>query len=240
MEKNQIIIGLIIRFFVSFLIILFWMAYRIFYLVNDDKSFWKNAMCFDDKVSNYSAFVSYSLAQDLYLRDFLLIIYSFLLDGSFFGLLIYFILKGKSPFPIIHILLFVLLNFFISQVFTQFGTFDTIIDQSPGFISFLSSYTSSQNSRYFYSSFPGLFLVIALQFYEFKFFGLFWFLAFLTILEGAFMIVLRIQKSVDIIFGNLIAHYTYLFYHMIKGHIANSPAKIINKQIPNPNKIDDN
>jgi hypothetical protein len=198
---------ILLRFIVVLLIGTFWIIYRMFYM-NDHKSSWDYKYCFKDKilikglgdVTNY-------ISQNLNLRDFLLISGSNLLDIFFLSFLIAFVKMGTSWRAITNFILFFGIRNLCVQSLILLEYYDTYLFQDPGFPSIVVPFQRAPD--FFYSGHAGSAMILALQFEILGYVHLKYFGIFLSFYEGFVMMVTRTHYSIDVIFGMLMAHYTF-------------------------------
>lgn len=198
---------ILLRFIVVLLIGTFWMIYRLFYLT-DNKSTWDYKYCFKDKIMIKGlGDITRYISQNLYLRDFLLISGSNLLDIFFMCYLITFIRHGKSWRSMINFILFFGIRNLIVQSLILLEYYDTYLFQDPGFPSIVVPFQRAPD--FFYSGHAGSAMILGLQFSSLGYSQLKYVGIFLSAYEGFVMMVTRTHYSIDVVFGMLMAHYTY-------------------------------
>jgi hypothetical protein len=196
-----------LRFIIVLLIGTFWVIYRMFYL-SDNKSSWDYKYCFKDKllISGLGDLTNY-ISQNLYLRDFLLISGSNILDIFFISFLIAFVKMGRSWRAIVNFILFYGIRNICVQSLILLEYYDTYLFQDPGFPSIVVPFQRAPD--FFYSGHAGSAMILALQFEILGYSHLKYVGIFLSFYEGFVMMVTRTHYSIDVLFGMLMAHYTF-------------------------------
>jgi hypothetical protein len=186
----------------------FWMVYRIFYL-KDEKRDWNYPYCFNDKfVSLVLVDFTRYLSQHWYLRNFLIVSSACLMDVFFMSFIIVYIIKSNSWKHILHFGIF----YGIRNAFVQ-GTFllevyDTYLwGYDAGFPSI--SVPLIRAADFFYSGHAGSAVVLGMQFKELGYSELFYVSIFISLYEAFVLCSTRGHYGIDIIFGILMAHYSY-------------------------------
>lgn len=203
-KKKDVILKLII----IILGCIFWMIYRLLF-IKDNKEIWNFRYCFEDKLLTVIFLdLTNFISQHLYIRDFLILTGSVLLDILFVTFLIVFIAKGHSWKPLIQLFLFYgFRGMFIQSVFLM-EIYDTYLWGHPGFPSLVVPFGRAPD--FFYSGHAGCALTLGLILSDLGYKPLYYFGLFLAFFEGFVMTVTRTHYSIDIIFGILCAHYMYI------------------------------
>jgi hypothetical protein len=200
----------------------FWMIYRIFYLT-DTKKPWNYKYCFEDRITTYVlGDITNFFSQNLILRDFLLITSSNMLDVFLLSYLALVLFKSNSWVQIVHPALFYFVRNAIVQPISVLRFYDTYIVDDPGFPSLVVPFF--RTSDFFYSGHVGCCVLLALQFKELGYEELFYAGMGLSVYEAFAMTITRSHYSVDILFGILMAHYTFF--------IAKELGEMLDRHVP--------
>jgi hypothetical protein len=186
----------------------FWMTYRLLYL-KDQKRDWNYPYCFNDKfVSQVLVDFTRYLSQHWYLRNFLIVSSACLMDVFFISFIIVYIMKSNSWKHILHFGVF----YGIRNAFVQ-GTFlleiyDTYLwGFDAGFPSI--SVPLNRAADFFYSGHAGSALVLGIQYKELGYGELLYVSIFISLYEAFVLCATRGHYGIDIVFGILMAHYSY-------------------------------
>jgi hypothetical protein len=197
----------IIRFTIVITCCIFWMTYRLLYL-KEEKEAWTFPYCFNDKfVSEVLRDFTRYLTQHWYLRNFLMISSSSLLDIFFLTFLAVYILTANSWRHIVHFGVFYgIRNAFVQSTFLL-EIYDTYIFYWPDFPSIVVPL--SRAADFFYSGHAGASIVIGIQLREMGYSEMFYAGIMLSIYEAFVLCSTRAHYGIDIVFGVLMAHYTF-------------------------------
>ena len=228
-EENLKKRDILLRLIVILLIGTFWMIYRLFYLT-DSKSTWDFKYCFKDKIllKGLGEVTKY-ISQNLNWRDFLLISGSNLLDIFSISFLIAFVKKGTSWNAIANFILFFGIRNLVVQSLILLEYYDTYLFNDPGFPSIVVPFQRAPD--FFYSGHAGSAMILGLQFADLGYGHLKYVGIFLSAYEGFVMMVTRTHYSIDVVFGMLMAHYTYF--------LSKPVGRLLDKYLPFCNESND-
>lgn len=231
--SNLQVSNILIKLSIALIAFGIWMIYRFTLQQNDKK--WTFNHSFEDKfLSSFLLGATNYISQNLYIRDYLLIMGSAFLDIFLVCFMITYIFKGNSWNPLVHISLFYFLRGAVMQSLIILEIYDTYIFENPGFPSMIVPYFRSAD--FFFSGHAGCSILIGLQmsdmgYTELKYFGF-----FLAIFEGFVLMVLRAHYSIDIVFGILISHYLYIISKYIGKYLDMLyPMGLYNKELIDEN-----
>jgi len=223
---------IVTRFVIVFILSVFWVAYRIFY-IREDKFFMNYKECVYDYVLDeiFSPLTEF-MSQNLNSRDLLLIICGSLTDFYLLYFLIAVYKSYKNFKPLLQIFMFYFVKLLLDQIF-RFKIISEFLFEEPGYPSLIFDYTRTPYT--FYSEYSGLPIILAAQF-EYMGYGiLFKFGLIISVLNSITVILLRKNSVIDVIFGIITAHYCYLLTEKIN---LEDNSKILIENIKHPQKCD--
>jgi len=218
LEKSKLLTNKLILFLLTLSVFIF---YRIFSpdKLTMDKDF---PYAFDDKVLlNILAPITKYLAENLQMRDFVLLTGFLNLDILLLAFLSYYIKFGNSFKPFICFLFFYGLRA-IFQNFFLLDYYPIYLFTYPGFRSL--SVPTSRAADFFFSGHTGCAFLLALNFRSWGEYKLFYYGCIVTFMQMFVMTVVRAHYSIDVIFGFIVAHYVWI--------IVNDYCDIIDKVFP--------
>ena len=164
---------------------------------------------FNDKaLLSFLAPITTYLAENLQIRDYVLLTGFLNLDILMLTFLAYYIKFGKSFKPFICFLFFYGLRI-VFQSFFLLDYYPLYLFTYPGFRSL--SVPTSRAADFFFSGHTGCAFLLALNFKEWGENKLFVYGCVVTFLQMFVMTVVRAHYSIDVICGFLIAHYVWIF-----------------------------
>jgi hypothetical protein len=237
-------IKVLIKLGISILVLSSWIMYRLLFL-KKARSIWKTDYCINDLILlnlfDYTRYIS----QNLFMRDFMLVFSSALLDCIFIIFCLAFLFRKISYRPIFNFSGFILLKLITKLCTLEKYSINLFKNYDTGFPSIIFSFTKDEQ---FISIYPGIVIIIGLSFWKTsKLFSMICF-AF-SLLIGICLLLLRANFSIDIIFGILLAHYISLIselifkeddviaVNVIQTEESNLPTEMSNKSDKNDMKI---
>ena len=163
--------------------------------------------CFTDKIMDLTTPINNFLINNEVWRNALTITSSLMIDISFIGIMVYWILFIRSWRLIVSLLLFYGMRGLI-QCFFIFSFPEGYTFKYPGFPSLIVVYTKT--SDFFYSGHIGLPLIASLEFNKNGLLAPCIVCLCITLIEGSFMLFVRAHYSIDIIAGLVFAHYFFM------------------------------
>jgi len=180
--------------------------YRVFAPSSDKMQSFPYA--FDDKVLlSFLAPITKHLAENLQLRDLVLLSGFLNLDILVLVFLAYYTKHGNSFKPFICFLFFYGLRAAFQTIFLL-DYYPLYLFTYPGFRSL--TVPTSRAADFFFSGHTGCAFLLALNFKSWKEPKLFYYGCFVTAMQMLVMTVVRAHYSIDVIFGFLVSHYVWI------------------------------
>lgn len=194
-------------------VILLFIAYFIYRnyinLENENSELNKSSYCFYDKwLLNFSFSLNKYASQNLYFRDFMLILASNSLDILMINFIFYFIIDGGCKRTIVSLSIFYLFRGIIQNLFL-FSYYHNYLFDQPGFFSIIVPFFRAAD--FFYSGHCGLAFILTMTFKDANEVNLYRFGVIVTLFQIIVMTsITRAHYSIDVIFGIIAAHYFYI------------------------------